>query len=80
MSNVTQDGKSPETAYEVFDSSGEMTSGISSIVERDYGGEDGDFFILSETTMENKDDGNRYKVLYVKDFRNNNHTVYFKIA
>ena len=81
MTEQVRDGKSPDTAFLVTDSSGEFTSSIANFIEQRYGGKDGDFFILSETTMVSKDhDNKKFKVLYVEDCNNVKHTVYFEIG
>ena len=74
------DGKTPETAFVITDSSGEMTASIANFIDKLYGGGDGSYFILSETTLENKQDKNRYKVIYLEDKDNNKQTVYFRIG
>lgn len=75
-----RDGKSPETAWVIKDSSGEMTVSIGNMVERLFGGDDGSYFILSETTLENKETNRRYKVLYVSDYKDVKHKVFFEIG
>jgi hypothetical protein len=75
-----RDGRSPETAIIISDSSGEMTVSIASMIERMFGGDDGSYFILSETTLEKRENGHRYKVLYVSDHNNVNHKVFFEIG
>ena len=73
------DGKTPETAFIIEDSSGEMTSSIGELIENMFGGTDGCYFVHSETTMEQKKTGNRYKVLFVEDSQGLKHSVYFQI-
>ena len=62
-----RNGRSPETAFIIQDSSGEMTASIGEFVENMFGGEDGSYFIHSETTLENRGKDKRYKVLYVEE-------------
>lgn len=75
-----RDGRSPETAIIIKDSSGEMTASIGGIIAQMFGGKDGAYFIHSETTLEKKKTGRRYKVLYVEDCNGVKHTVYFEIG
>lgn len=75
-----RNGLSLETAFIAEDSSGEMTSSMAKVIDHHFGGNDGDFFIMSETTMENKEDGNKYKVLFIEDKNKQKFKVYFKIG
>lgn len=75
-----RDGKSPETAFIIEDSSGEFTASIGNFVDRMFGGNDSSYFILSETTMEKKEVDKRYKVLYVEDSVGDKHTLFFEIG
>ncbi len=75
-----QNGKTVDTAYIIYDSSGEMTSSIAEFIDKKFGRGDGDYFIHSETTLEPKDRSGRYKVLFVEDYENKRHKVYFKIG
>jgi|TARA_R110002126_G_scaffold34235_3_gene106217 hypothetical protein len=79
MENI-KDGRTLETAFIITDSSGEMTVGIATMIEQMFGGDDGSYFILSETTLEKRETGRRYKVLYVSDHNNVNHKVFFEIG
>ena len=74
-----RNGRSPETAYIITDSSGEMTASIGEFVENMFGGKDGSYFVHSETTLENRGKDKRYKVLYVEDGNGKKHTIYFEI-
>ena len=78
--NKIQDGKTPETAFVIEDSSGEMTSSIGELIEKIYGGEDGSYFIKSESTVEPSDKHGRYKILFVEDSVGENHKVYLRIG
>lgn len=75
-----RDGKTPETAFIIRDSSGEMTSSIGNLIDNMYGGGDGSYFIISETTMQDKKTQKRYKVLFIEDKDNNKRSVYFEIG
>jgi len=77
---TTRDGRTPETAFIIEDSSGEMTVTIGQKIERLFGGRDGDYFVYSETTQEIKETGKRYKVLCVEDSVGGKHLVYFEIG
>lgn len=74
-----RDGRSPETAFIIEDSSGEMTASIGEMLDEMFGGSDGNYFVHSETTLERKDDEHRYKVLFIEDSNNERRTVYFEI-
>jgi len=76
---IRKDGRSTMTAYEVK-SSGEMNPEMREIVEAEFGGNDGSYFIHSETTLETPDRSDRFKVLFVEDCKGNKHTIYFKIS
>ena len=75
-----RNGMTPETAFIIEDSSGEFTSSIGELVEKMFGGNDGDYFVHSETTQETPDKSKRYKVLFVEDCNGKKHTVYFEIG
>jgi len=77
--NENRDGKSPETAF-VVRSTGEYTPEMRAIVNRVYGGNDDSYFVLSETTLEHRKGGKRYKVLFLEDKDSIKHTVYFEIG
>jgi len=75
----TKDGKTMETAFIITDSSGEMTSSIANLIDRLFGGNDGSYFIFSETTTINRDTKKKYKVLYVEDSTGGKQNVFFEI-
>tara|TARA_R110000823_G_scaffold272041_2_gene391396 strand:- start:2445 stop:2684 length:240 start_codon:yes stop_codon:yes gene_type:complete len=75
-----RDGRTPETAFIITDSSGEMTESITTMIGKLFGGDDGSYFILSETTLERRDNEHKYKVLYLTDHLDVNHTVFFEIG
>jgi len=77
---IHRDGRSPETAFIVHHSSGEFTASMGTFIEKLFGGEDGSYFLLSETTLDRKETGKRYKVFYIEDCDNKKHTVFFEIG
>ena len=76
----TRLGRSPETAYVVNDSNGEITASTGQILSHLLGGNDGDYFVLSETTLDKRDVNKRYKVLFVEDANNEKHTIFLEVG
>ena len=73
-----RDGKNPETAFLITDSSGEFSPEIISVLNNLFGTKDGNYFIHSETTLNQKN--KKYKVLYVEDAKKLKHTIYFELG
>jgi hypothetical protein len=71
-----QDGMTPETAFVINDSTGEFTLTIGSHLDRLFGSS---YFVHSETTLDNKKNNKRYKVLYVEDDKGHKHSIFFEI-
>ena len=75
-----KDGRSIETAIKVEDCGSETNHRINTLIEEIIGG-DGDYFILSETTVENPEKTKRYKVMFVEDnIKNEKYSLFFDIS
>jgi len=73
-------GLSKETAIVIEGTEGPGGRIIYDYLAKIFGAYDGDYFVLSETTLEDKNNHKRYRVLYVEGGDGKRYTYYFDIT
>jgi len=53
---------------------------IHRVIGEHMGGRDGDYFIMSEASTDNKKTKTKYKIVLVEDIKGKRHTFYFEIC